>query len=353
MNNDRTRLGTGIVISVAINTFVLVPGLTADHHSMAWLPDEEAAVQPPEFTPEPDEPEVKLGIDESEASTLTWIGYEEFQEHMARLAELEQAQFELAGKSSGGGGSPPAQVTDPSTPSEEESLVEADTAQSPTPETDAPLDSQPPLNPELPVMVDGARPSIQDDTALPPEQQQPEQKKPDPTSEATTTNTTSTPVSKTSPQEVVETQPGSPDKTPGPIVDGLEEIPPKPNASDTEADAATMIQVNVKRQGGPVAAKGLRVRTIRPKLTPYQETRFGGIAIKVKIEFSKSGAPKRVYIARQHPKTGKILWEPATGTVGFESAIVSALFRWRASGEQLNTLQKGETLPVLFELIYR
>ena len=76
MNNDRTRLGTGIVISVAINTFVLVPGLTADHHSMAWLPDEEAAVQPPEFTPEPDEPEVKLGIDESEASTLTWIGYE-------------------------------------------------------------------------------------------------------------------------------------------------------------------------------------------------------------------------------------------------------------------------------------
>ena len=108
MNNDRTRLGTGIVISVAINTFVLVPGLTADHHSMAWLPDEEAAVQPPEFTPEPDEPEVKLGIDESEASTLTWIGYEEFQEHMARLAELEQAQFELAGKSSGGGGSPPA-----------------------------------------------------------------------------------------------------------------------------------------------------------------------------------------------------------------------------------------------------
>ncbi len=55
-----------------------------------------------ESAPEPE----PLGIEQSDAETLTWIGYEEYQEHLARLSEVEQAAM-LASPVAGGGGTPP------------------------------------------------------------------------------------------------------------------------------------------------------------------------------------------------------------------------------------------------------
>ncbi len=45
--------------------------------------------------PRDEQEEVKLGIDESTATTMNWIGYEEYQQHLAELAEVEQAAFRL------------------------------------------------------------------------------------------------------------------------------------------------------------------------------------------------------------------------------------------------------------------
>jgi hypothetical protein len=45
--------------------------------------------------PREEQEEVKLGIDESTATTMSWIGYEEYQQHLAELAEVEQAAFRL------------------------------------------------------------------------------------------------------------------------------------------------------------------------------------------------------------------------------------------------------------------
>lgn len=39
------------------------------------------------------EDKIELGIDNSEVSTLTWIGYDEYQEQLARFAEVEQASM--------------------------------------------------------------------------------------------------------------------------------------------------------------------------------------------------------------------------------------------------------------------
>ncbi|MGY8752614.1 MAG: hypothetical protein ACKVIO_01835, partial [Phycisphaerales bacterium] len=36
---------------------------------------------------------IELGIDESKESTLTWIGYEEYEEQWARFAQVEQAEM--------------------------------------------------------------------------------------------------------------------------------------------------------------------------------------------------------------------------------------------------------------------
>ncbi|MBT5656204.1 MAG: hypothetical protein HOI89_00255, partial [Phycisphaerae bacterium] len=82
---ERTRLSIGLAVSCLVNSLLIVPGLTADTgaNNEDSLFDDD--VQPPDFMPEPPEDEVTLGIEESEASTLTWIGYEQYREHMAKL----------------------------------------------------------------------------------------------------------------------------------------------------------------------------------------------------------------------------------------------------------------------------
>ena len=68
------------------------------------------AIDHPAPTPPPPEsdPAEALGIEESEAETLTWIGYEEYEKHLARLSEVEQAAMSVDPTSGGGGGAPTA-----------------------------------------------------------------------------------------------------------------------------------------------------------------------------------------------------------------------------------------------------
>ena len=72
---------------------------------------------PPPIPVDHEEP-VRLGIDESNAQTMNWIGYEEYQEHLAELAEVEQAAFRMRVASGAEGtaptGLPPVEPT-PST----------------------------------------------------------------------------------------------------------------------------------------------------------------------------------------------------------------------------------------------
>ncbi|GEM_PF-6250076 len=56
-------------------------------------------VQPdlrPEDPPPPDEDEFKPGIEEGAPAVVTWIGYDEYKEHLARLANTDQAAFTSA-----------------------------------------------------------------------------------------------------------------------------------------------------------------------------------------------------------------------------------------------------------------
>ncbi len=111
--------------------------------------------------------------------------------------------------------------------------------------------------------------------------------------------------------------------------------------------------VNVKRQGGPVAAHGLNVRTKRPKLTPFEEMQFGKLSIVVRLSFNRDGRPLRVEIARFDEKRRKNIWQPAEGATGYEGRIVTSLFRWRASGKELDALKGDKTVSRVFELMYR
>ncbi len=341
MNSERTRLGIGLLVSIAFNAVLIVPGLAADAGADGLHPSEEQPIQPPEFNPPSEPDEVKLGIEESEASTLTWIGYEQFREHMAQLSELEQAQFVAGGAAEGGGGtpSPPSEPSSESTPAPSE-------PEPPKPSSEA-LAQQPPL-PETP---DDTMPkpsdTEQDGTATTPSQDpskttaQPTPQPPTPARPPAPTGGDNAP------------QPGPPAPKAGPSATGTEDLPPVPNASDRDSDAAAIVPVNVKRPGGPIAAQGLVVRTFRPILTPYEELQFGRISIVVKLAFDRRGKPRRVFIGTPDPKQKTMRWTLATSMSGYTGKVITSLYRWRASGKELQKLTGEDTIPIVFELTFK
>lgn len=346
MSNEQGRLMVGFAASLLVNSLIVIPGLAGDSEANLMRLD---STKSPIFEPElPDPDQIKLGIEESEASTLTWIGYEEYHEHMARLAELDQAQFTVGGGGRGGGGNPQPQ----SQPTPEQVLEQ------PTPEhaeTDSKPDPNPEAAPKQPVLPQVPDPDLpkSSETDAKAEAEQPSESPPRPTPAAKPLP------AKPQPQppqptggDAAET-PGEPDRSVGPASPGADDLPPVPNPSDREADAAAKVPVNIKRPGGPVAAKGLEVRTRRPRLTPFQEMQFGRISIVARIEFDRTGKPRRISLGRMNPQTKKMMWTPATKATGFESVVVNALFQWRASGTQLQELTADETIPIVFELTYR
>ena len=111
MTNQRSiiPLVLGFVASVLAHLAVIVPLLVAIMTTGGWQSVRlEAAFDPEDFKEPEQEPEqddqVRLGIDAPTPSSFTWIGYEEYQEHLALLAEADQAANSPA---------PPAEQSDP------------------------------------------------------------------------------------------------------------------------------------------------------------------------------------------------------------------------------------------------
>ena len=78
-----------IACSVVLH-MILLPLVYSDSPSMVYIPPAKASHLE---TPREDEQEIQLGIDESQVSTLTWIGYKEYEEQRARYASVEQASM--------------------------------------------------------------------------------------------------------------------------------------------------------------------------------------------------------------------------------------------------------------------
>ena len=76
-----------VVLSLGIH-IIFVPLVISDSPSMMHSPPAKSTHLK---TPNPENKKVSLGIEKSDESTLTWIGYEEYEVHRAQLAEVEQA----------------------------------------------------------------------------------------------------------------------------------------------------------------------------------------------------------------------------------------------------------------------
>ncbi|MEE2912909.1 MAG: hypothetical protein VX436_03800, partial [Planctomycetota bacterium] len=69
---------------------IVLPVVYSDSPSIAYTSPAKASHLK---TAHKDEQKIKLGISESQVSSLTWVGYEEYKKHRAKLADVEQAEM--------------------------------------------------------------------------------------------------------------------------------------------------------------------------------------------------------------------------------------------------------------------
>lgn len=114
---SRLVLPFALLLSVIVHGLVIpafMASLEAVPHPLMDLEERfEGARMPP--LPEHEE-QTKLGIDAETPASMTWIGYEQHQEHLAALAEIDQAAF--TDDPAGGAPTPTEPVDDPVEPVE-------------------------------------------------------------------------------------------------------------------------------------------------------------------------------------------------------------------------------------------
>lgn len=88
--DDATPITLAVLASVLAHVLLIGPVIAhLDDPSTTFAPPTRAS-----HLPSPTPPQVPLGIEQSTTSTLTWIGYEAYQEHLARTAEQDQAAMD-------------------------------------------------------------------------------------------------------------------------------------------------------------------------------------------------------------------------------------------------------------------
>lgn len=111
--------------------------------------------------------------------------------------------------------------------------------------------------------------------------------------------------------------------------------------SNRESDASSIIDVPMRdwQNGKPLARKGIRLQTFRPKFNTLNI--IDGIAFNpiVEIVIGREGVPQHVVISR------------SSGNPSVNEVLRAALFKWRATGKQVEQLKPGQTITIRLRLI--
>jgi len=107
--------------------------------------------------------------------------------------------------------------------------------------------------------------------------------------------------------------------------------------SDRESLAAAIRRaVNLERWGQPLVAKGLTIKTVRPKFSKYTQITSGARAPVIRVMFLRSG------------KVDNVIVLSTSGVADVDRPVVDAAFQWTAEGEALQKLSDNppETIPI-------
>jgi hypothetical protein len=322
----------GLLVSLLLHASVLVPALVGVMTSETDNPGRLLArFEPDDFLPPPeDQPEeesVKLGIDESTETTMTWIGYDEYQEHLAALAETDQAAFtdSATGANPSEAASTPSPAAEPQPP---------DSAQDESGETTDPLAE---LEAWLEASQVGPGPPVGEPT--------------DPNAETQAIEDLIESLERMlseapDPQPQRETTPPQPPKPEQPAQPSESDAQPTPpgepaDPSDQESDATSAVEVPIDniKLGKPLAAHGLRIKPRRPEFTTLTMLTAAPNNPLAELRFRRDGKPQRVRLLK------------SSGDARIDEGILNSLYRWRASGKRLQELKRGETIPIRIKIV--
>ncbi len=298
---SRLPLLIGLSASVLVHQAVLLPALVVVMTAEGKPHALRARLDPEDFRKTPLEPQetLDLGLDVDSAATMTWIGYEEYQAHLAALADVEQAAFTLDPTPAG-----PTQVAAAAEVSDRaQEAAAAKPSEAPQPqEVVKPGETEPPKK----VEPQPTKPPEKRATKVAPKANKAQQKE-------------TTSPSKTDP----DAREGDP--------------------SDRESDATSTIDVPLTdvQIGKPLAARGLELKPARPRFTTLiQLTTAPGNPL-CEMRFRRDGVPALARIVE------------SSGDSRVDAIIRSSLYRWRASGKPLQALIGKQTVKVQIRILLR
>ena len=275
IHRDNITLVAAIASSLGLH-FFLLPVVYATNRTVTSIsPTESTHLE----TPAVEHAEIDLGIDDSKESSLTWIGYNEYKEHLARHSEVEQAemQSELADARSA-----VAMLKKLAQPMAEMSSHFFEAIKKVT----ITFPSK-----ELPPNTQAQEKVITEEVAL------------------------ETSVEKNQLQQIL---------------------------SDRDAEATSVIRVSEEewRIGKPLAGQGIVLKPKKPTFFPNQLIATRPRNVVADLSIDRTGKP--IFVVLLY----------ATGGVSIDRAIENSLYRWRASGEQVEALKDGERVKITIHLLF-
>jgi len=241
-------------------------------------------------TPLPETPEVELGIDESKVSTLTWIGYKEYEEQLARNAEVEQAAMTTE-----------VEMTQPMA----WLMTMTELAKPITELVEQMIQTMRQIEITLPTRTLPAPLEISVPTESP--------KVPDEFEDVVQVK------EPTDSKEIVQS-----------------------TSSDRDADATSVIHISRENweSGKPLAAKGIVLRPRRPSFTANQLVAGAPSGLVAILHIDNRGKPIYVDIL------------VSTGSRSIDRSIHASLFRWRASGDRIDALGDDDTVDITIHITF-
>jgi hypothetical protein len=112
--------------------------------------------------------------------------------------------------------------------------------------------------------------------------------------------------------------------------------------SDRESDAAAIKTAARAHLGKPLATKGLRIRTVRPRTSHYNAILARYIDPVVRVHFDKRGVVAKVEFIRRSENRDVDLY------------VLNAVYQWTAEGPQLEALPNSDppaTISVDFVIV--
>lgn len=324
----------------------------------------------PELFEKPKSPIVELGEPDSEATTITWIGYTEYEEHLTRQSETEQALADLATESSaptvdeGDELTATAPVIVEAVPSIVEAPALPDTGETedaqPSAETVAQDVAPEPVPADRPVFTERPpdEPTAQQEIVVAPSEQPRVEPEVGPLPSETTEQPeltvvedapTDTPADAAPPELPVEpetpeeqlpavvVEPPAPGTTPGgkagDATTGTSIDQPSAIPTDRESVATAIKDSAEYKPGKPLASRGLRITTVRPDLSHFTALFASYQDPVARIFFARDGRVVDVHLLQE------------SGHRDVDRNTLDALYRWKAEGELLKQLRPGVVEP--------